>query len=280
MSALAVTDPTPSQANGIYALNTGDSGASRLRLLDQVYGPATRRMLLDSGLAPGMRVLDLACGIGAVTCWLASQVGDSGTVTAADVSPEQLVVAKSTCKDCDHPATINYIQASACATDLPADSFDIVHMRLLLCHLDNPAQALLEAHRVLKPGGALVCQDLRLSSLFCSPASPAYTRIVQYAHSMGNALGVDYDYGVRLPADALHAGFQSVEVRLDQPAYMQGPEKSLWELTFREVAPVMVRTRAATQVELDLLFSQMRLYADDPTSLIAQACLPGIIARK
>jgi hypothetical protein len=72
-------------ASDVYVLDVGESGAARLRLLDEVYGASTRRMLLEAGLSEGSRVLDLACGIGAVSCWLASQVGVTGKVIAGDV---------------------------------------------------------------------------------------------------------------------------------------------------------------------------------------------------
>ena len=61
-------------ASDVYVLGTGETAADRLRLLDEVYGPSTRKMLLDAGLGPGTRALDLACGIGAVSCWMATQV--------------------------------------------------------------------------------------------------------------------------------------------------------------------------------------------------------------
>jgi SAM-dependent methyltransferase len=142
-------------ASDVYALDTGDSGAARLRLLDQVYGPFTRRMLLDAGLDEETRALDLACGIGSIACWMASWIGPAGAVVAGDVNPDQLVVAKSHCSKCEHLPTIDYIEANAYDTGLPAESFDLVHMRLLLCHLTEPAKALREVYRLLKAGWCL-----------------------------------------------------------------------------------------------------------------------------
>jgi ubiquinone/menaquinone biosynthesis C-methylase UbiE len=267
-------------ASDVYVLDVGEAGAARLRLLDQVYGASTRRMLLEAGLREGSRVLDLACGIGAVSCWLASQVGATGKVIAGDVNPDQLVVAKWHCAKCDHLAPIEYVEANAYDTGLASGSFDIVHMRLLLCHLTNPSRVLSEAYRLLKPGGALVCQDLKMSSIFCSPESSAYVRWVQLGLTVGAKLGVDYDFGVRLPVAAAEAGFRSIQIQLEQPAYLRGPEKRLWEHSFAETVPVLVRMGVATEGELKGLLEEMREVAKDERVLIAQACLPGVVAIK
>lgn len=266
-------------ASDVYVLGTGEAAADRLRLLDEVYGPSTRKMLLGAGLGPGTRALDLACGIGAVSCWMATQVGPMGSVVAADVNPDQLVVSKWHCAKCDH-LPIDYIEASAYATGFPDECFDLVHMRFLLCHLTEPQKVLREAYRLLRPGGVLVCQDLHLSSIFSSAKSPAIARSVEIAHATANALGVNYDYGAKLPVDASHAGFQSVQVHLEQPAYFRGPEKRLWELTFAEASTVVHREDIATPAELNSIIDEMRALAEDEGVLIAQWCSPGIIARK
>jgi hypothetical protein len=98
--------------------------------------------------------------------------------------------------------------------------------------------------------------------------------------AMGRAIGVDYNFGLRLPVAAREAGFSNVDVRLNQPAYLRGEEKRLWEYTFVEVAPAIVRTGCASIEELDELLAEMRKCANDESTLIAQACLPGVIARK
>jgi SAM-dependent methyltransferase len=177
-------------------------------------------------------------------------------------------------------AADEYIEVNAYDTGFASGSFDIVHMRLLLCHLTDPLKVLTEAYRLLKPGGALVCQDLKLSSLFCSPESSAYTRWVQVGRVLGARLGVDYEFGVRLPAAAAEVGFRSIHIHLEQPAYLRGPEKRLWEHTFAEALPVAVRNGVATEDELKGLLMEMRETADDERVLIAQACLPGVVAIK
>ncbi len=195
------------------------------------------------------------------------------------LNPDQLVVSKWHCAKCDH-FPIDYIEASAYATDLEPESFDLVHMRLLLCHLTEPAKVLREVYRLLKPGGTFVCGDLKLSSLFCYPESEIFSRSVEYGLATGKALGVNYDYGVRLPADVMAAGFRAVDVRLDHPAYLRGPEKRLWEHTFAEAVPVVVRCGVAPEYELTSMLTGMRRLAEDERVLIAQWCLAGVIAIK
>ena len=82
------------RARGAYALATGKPAAYRLRILHNVYGPGTRRVLRDAGLRPGMRVADFGCGVGMVTAVLADVVGPQGRVVGIDASKAQLAQAR------------------------------------------------------------------------------------------------------------------------------------------------------------------------------------------
>jgi hypothetical protein len=79
-----VRSPRPT---GAYALATGEAADYRLQVLHGVYGPGTRRALLDAGLRPGMRAADLGCGVGLVTALLAELVGPAGHVVGVDATP-------------------------------------------------------------------------------------------------------------------------------------------------------------------------------------------------
>src|SRR5215469_7979008 len=79
---------------GKYALATGEAAAYRLGILHDLYGPGTRRVLLEAGLRRGMRVADLGCGVGMVTALLADLVGPTGSVVGIDSSAAQLAQAR------------------------------------------------------------------------------------------------------------------------------------------------------------------------------------------
>jgi SAM-dependent methyltransferase len=267
-------------ATDVYALGTGDSGAARLKLLDEVYGKSTRQMLLDAGLSPGMRVLDLACGTGTISCWMAGVVGATGSVVGVDTNPEQLVVARTHWSQCGGLQPVEFLEASAYETGLPAETFDLVHCRLLLCHLTRPADAIAEMYRLLKPGGVFVCQDLHLSSIFAYPHSQAYARFIELGLKMGKLLNVNYDFALDLPREVLRAGFGLPVVCFDQPVFLRGPGKRLWEQTFAEISPAIARSGVAREDELTLLLQQMHDVAGMEDVFIAQARLPGVWAVK
>jgi SAM-dependent methyltransferase len=84
----------PLGAPGRYALATGEAAAYRLHILHALYGPGSRRVLLDAGLQRGMRVADLGCGVGMVTALLAELVGPEGHVVGIDASAAQLAQAR------------------------------------------------------------------------------------------------------------------------------------------------------------------------------------------
>ena len=163
-------NPVPLRgATGKYALATGEAADYRLRILHELYGAGTRRVLLESGLRGGMRVADLGCGVGLVTALLAELVGPGGYVVGIDSSGAQLDQARDRVNT--DGAHVRFIEASATATGLPLGSFDLVYCRFLLIHLPEPERALREMFALLKPNGILVCEDGDLTASGSEPPS-------------------------------------------------------------------------------------------------------------
>ena len=149
-------------APGPYALATGPAADYRLRILHDLYGPGTRRLLLEAGLRRGMRVADVGCGVGLVTALLAELIGPEGHVVGIDVSGAQLAQARQRLASVG--ANASFVEASATDTGLPPCSFDLVYCRYLLLHLPEPERALREMRSLLRPDGILVCEDADLIS--------------------------------------------------------------------------------------------------------------------
>jgi ubiquinone/menaquinone biosynthesis C-methylase UbiE len=106
-----------------------------------------------AGLAPGMRVLDVACGRGAVLFPVAHVVGETGSVVGIDLS-EGMV--QSTSADIAWRGTRNATVQVMDAEQLtfPAASFDALTCAFSIFFMSESA-ALGEFRRVLRPGGRL-----------------------------------------------------------------------------------------------------------------------------
>lgn len=103
------------------------------------------------GIRPGEAVLDVGCGTGNYTIELARR---GAAVVGIDRSEEMLVWARQKVKD--ERLKVNFQAADALDLPFPDSSFDAVVSNGLLCFLNEPEMALMEMHRVLKPGGRLV----------------------------------------------------------------------------------------------------------------------------
>jgi ubiquinone/menaquinone biosynthesis C-methylase UbiE len=117
---------------------------------------APREALLQlAALVPGQRVLDVACGTGLVSFAAAHAVGRHGSVVGVDLSGRMVEAAMRRARQ--HEAwTASFVRMVAQSLALPAASFDVVLCALGLMYVPDPAEALREMRRVLRPGGRLV----------------------------------------------------------------------------------------------------------------------------
>ncbi|GHC73758.1 hypothetical protein GCM10007079_07970 [Nocardiopsis terrae] len=102
--------------------------------------------------ARGDRLLDLGCGDGAHTVALATGYV---RVDAVDVEPERLDALTERVAGTGLEDRVGVHKMSAEALAFDSNTFDRVTAFDLAEHLDDLEGALTEAHRVLKPGGAL-----------------------------------------------------------------------------------------------------------------------------
>lgn len=111
------------------------------------------RLVDAAALHPGDRVLDLACGTGVVARIAAARVGPTGHVEGVDASPEMIDVARTV--PVPDGASVDWHVADAVSLPFSDGSIDAVLCQMALMLMEEPAAALLEARRVLAPGGRL-----------------------------------------------------------------------------------------------------------------------------
>ena len=116
---------------------------------------AQQELMRHAALAPGERVLDVACGTGLTAVEAAGAVGPHGNVVGIDLSARMVDAARQRAVE-RGTANVAFARMDAESLDLPNASFDVVLCELGLMYVPDPARALSEMHRVLRPGGRLV----------------------------------------------------------------------------------------------------------------------------
>ena len=138
-----------------------DRIAGRYELLNALMSAGLNRIwnkkaLQATGLRPGGRALDLACGTGSLTRDLAKRVGFEGYVLGLDFSKEMIGAAKK------RPAP-NVEYRLGDATDLQGvedGSFDAATIAYGARNIPNLDALFGEMARVVRPGGRVVCLEI------------------------------------------------------------------------------------------------------------------------
>src|SRR5215204_493056 len=123
---------------------------------EEVARPVTEKMLELIDPSPGDEILDLAAGTGVVGFSAASLVGPTGRVIVSDFADAMVEVASRRAKE----LSLDNVECrvlDAERLDLPDGSVDGVLCRWGSMLMADPASALQETHRVLRPGGRVAC---------------------------------------------------------------------------------------------------------------------------
>lgn len=181
-----------------------------VRYLDAVSGlDATaqykRRSLVLLEPRDGDRMLEVGCGNGDDARELARLVAPAGRVTAIDVS--RTMVEEAARRGTDG---VDFAVGDVHRLEHPDASFDGVRVDRTLQHVADPAGAIGEMARVLKPGRRLVAIEPDWDTLLLSATDVDLTRRI-IAHK------TDHDYrngtiGRRLPGMLADAGLKPIAV--------------------------------------------------------------------
>jgi ubiquinone/menaquinone biosynthesis C-methylase UbiE/DNA-binding transcriptional ArsR family regulator len=125
------------------------------RLRDELFGDRFHLAALGALCDGAWIVGDLGCGTGQVSAALAPFVA---RLVAVDTSAAMLHAARKRLHGVEN---VDLRRGDLEALPIDDDQLDAATMMLVLHHLAEPARALAEAARVLKPGGRLVLVDMQ-----------------------------------------------------------------------------------------------------------------------
>jgi ubiquinone/menaquinone biosynthesis C-methylase UbiE len=245
-----------------YALGNSEQEQRRLLLQSRFVEPLTRELFARAGLAPGMRVLDVGCGVGDVSLLARSFVGPSGSVLGVDRSADSLVLARRRAQQAGF-ANVEFVEASLDSLSAQGP-FDALVGRLILLYLPDPAAALQRLLGLVRPGGLVVFQELDMRTGRSVPDCPLFARAGDWLCTTFERAGVDTYMGSHLYATFRGAGLP--EPQLHSSACVAGGERTeLYEVlaeTLRSLLPLTLKLGVATPEELQLDSLARRLRAE------------------
>ena len=176
------------------------------RVADSAAGQAYKPLALDElRIAAGQTVVDLGCGPGTDLSDFAAAAGPDGAVIGVDHDADAVTAATEAVR------TLPWVQVVAADihdTGLPGGGADRVHADRVLQHVTDPAAAIREANRLLRPGGRAVFAEPDYDTLIVDYPDPRVPRA--YRSFITDRVVRNATIGRQLQRLAGHAGFSVV----------------------------------------------------------------------
>lgn len=190
----------------------------------------TQRLLIEAGINPGMRVLDVGCGSGDVSFLLAQLVGEEGQVVGVDRDARPLALARERAATLGL-SNLRFVEGGFDAFAAEPATFDAAVGRRVLMYQPEPIVPLSHLLNALRPGGVVVFQEHDSAMVLCLPASlPLHQQVRGWIWETVECEGANVHMGLALETALTGAGFAVECVRAEavliSPA-MQHPIASI-----------------------------------------------------
>jgi ubiquinone/menaquinone biosynthesis C-methylase UbiE len=245
----------------------------RLRMIERVFDPASRRRLLAAGLQTGWRCLEVGPGAGSIMTWMSEVVGPTGQVVAVDLDPKFLSGAER--------PNVTLLQADIRTAQLPPQSFDVVHVRYVLIHLPDYETALGRMFSSLKSGGWLVLEEPDFSASRGITGNGqglvSFRKVNQAIEQMYTGLKMDYALGRKLPALMQRRGLQRLTVENDAPLCAGGSGMAtVMKMSAEQLREKYLATGVVDQSDLE----RYCRFSDDPNTWAIYYATIAVSGRK
>ena len=172
----------------------------------------------------GDTVLDVGCGPGEVVVDLAAFVEPDGRAVGVDASENMLAAAAARAKR--QKVSVEFVHGDAAALKFDDETFTAVRSERTLQWLEDPAKAVAEMHRVLRPGGRICLIDTDWRTLLPDHPSPDVAR--RFLDAMGAIRGDQISVGGRLVNLLRDAGVAEIDATAETHMWLEwNPDDSV-----------------------------------------------------
>jgi SAM-dependent methyltransferase len=224
---------------------------ARLALMSRLLDPMHRRRIEALGVGPGARALEVGCGNGSISAWLAERVGPRGHVVAFDLDLSLVDV---------RAPSLELRQGDIVAGPVDPGGFDLVTARAVLHHVTDVEAAIRNLVAGLAPGGSILL--IEPDFLPVSMAEPAEVRAFWDGWlAWSRDQGIDYHVGRSLAPRLAAAGLKQVAGTAETAVYNGG---SAWADYWTQTV-VELRDRLVDSAKVDdQLIDRFLAHCADP----------------
>jgi len=226
----------------------------RLALMSELLDLLHRTLLEKHGLRPGWRCLEVGCGNGSISRWMAGKVAPKGHVVATDIDLRYT--------DTLHAPNLEVRQLDILKDKVETATYDLVTARAVLHHVPSPKKAIQHMVQALKPGGVLL--SIEPDFLPATAATPEPLRVFWQAWlEWSRSVGIDYFIGRAMPGLLTAAGLDHVGAEGTTALYRgSSPWAKYWLDTVQELRPRLLQSSTMSSA---LLSRFNRLYSNSRT---------------
>ena len=243
---------------------------ARLALMTQLLDPMHRRYIDALGVVrPGARTLEVGCGNGSISAWLAERVNPGGKAVAVDLDLS-LIEARA--------PNLELRQADIVAGPVEPGTFDLVTARAVLHHVADAEAAIKNLVASVRPGGALLL--IEPDFLPVSVAEPAQVRAFWEGWlAWSRERGIDYHIGRSLASRLAAVGLTHISGIAETAVYNGGsPWADYWTQTVSELRNDLISSGKVDEALVDTFLA----YCADSTwwtQTIAFTAVAGRVIR-
>ncbi|MFZ2315766.1 MAG: class I SAM-dependent methyltransferase [Gammaproteobacteria bacterium] len=247
------------QSKKTYIYDVGDKDKLRLKILNDVYNPLSQRALLDIGVKDKKCIIDIACGQGAMACWMAKQVGPDGIVIGIDASEEQLMLAEQLAQK-EGLSNIRFIKKSV--LDVDFDNFvaelpcrpDFIYSRWLLIHLEaEKIKPVMQAfYHLLAPGGVMAHEEATLKESYLDKIAESFKKYVMLFNDLAHKLNINFNLGSDLLGLFTEVGYKQPQFKICKPKFTS-EQLYFFQLDLESAIPMLEKFNLAKKSDVDIL---------------------------
>jgi ubiquinone/menaquinone biosynthesis C-methylase UbiE len=258
----------PSEHEHEYVHGTEASEQERLEVQAKMLGGGE----FLPPLRPGMRILDVGCGTGAIAREVAVRIAP-GEVVGVDREEVMLDTAQGLAR-AEGIENVLFVRGDANKLDFGDNEFDAAYARFLLEHVASPPDVVREIVRVVKPGGWVCVYEWENACDACYPESPAIAEVWRGIFRLQQILNTDPWVARKLYGIFLRAGL--IDVQTEGRAWTANAgEQDKLQMMVDGALEITHQTRAGLLVErlvpedvIDRAEQEYQRLLDDPAAFI------------